>query len=175
MEKRSSQTAFRRLGPALGHTVDLFSLIQNARSFEDFGKRGRARRRGAYRRRGRAAGHRHLWPKPILQRPTRTPRAPPRLSCADSIAPPRATWIGIPTGCGAGDDEADIHDETTVAAALFGTYCAVNAVSLNVERGGEPSMPCMSRRERCETTDPCFRHWLRSDFVGAVHRRAQGL
>jgi hypothetical protein len=37
----------------------------------------------------------------------------------------------------------------------------------------KPSMPCMSRRERCETTDRCFRHWLRSDFVGAVHRRAR--
>src|SRR5438094_10589211 len=30
---------------------------------------------------------------------------------------------------------ADIHDETTVAAALFGAYGAVNAVSLYVERG----------------------------------------
>jgi uncharacterized protein YbjT (DUF2867 family) len=32
--------------------------------------------------------------------------------------------------------KADIHDETTVAAALFGAYGAVNAVSLYVERGG---------------------------------------
>ena len=31
--------------------------------------------------------------------------------------------------------KADIHDETTVAAALFGAYGAVNAVSLYVERG----------------------------------------
>jgi NADH dehydrogenase len=31
---------------------------------------------------------------------------------------------------------ADIHDETTVAAALYGAYGAVNAVSLYVERGG---------------------------------------
>src|SRR3984893_16922594 len=33
--------------------------------------------------------------------------------------------------------KADIHDETTVAAALFGAYGAVNAVSLYVERGRE--------------------------------------
>jgi NADH dehydrogenase len=31
--------------------------------------------------------------------------------------------------------KADIHDETSVAAALFGAYGAVNAVSLYVERG----------------------------------------
>ena len=31
--------------------------------------------------------------------------------------------------------KADIHDETTVAAALYGAYGAVNAVSLYVERG----------------------------------------
>jgi len=31
--------------------------------------------------------------------------------------------------------KADIHDETTVAAALLGAYGAVNAVSLYVERG----------------------------------------
>ena len=31
--------------------------------------------------------------------------------------------------------KADIHDETTVVAALFGAYGAVNAVSLYVERG----------------------------------------
>src|SRR4029077_20835015 len=34
-----------------------------------------------------------------------------------------------------GTAKADIHDETTVAAALFGAYGAVNAVSLYVERG----------------------------------------
>jgi hypothetical protein len=33
--------------------------------------------------------------------------------------------------------KADIHDETTVAPALFGAYGAVNAVSLYVERGRE--------------------------------------
>jgi NADH dehydrogenase len=33
--------------------------------------------------------------------------------------------------------KADIHDEATVAAALFGAYGAVNAVSLYVERGRE--------------------------------------
>jgi hypothetical protein len=33
--------------------------------------------------------------------------------------------------------KADIHDETTVAAALLGAYGAVNAVSLYVERGRE--------------------------------------
>ena len=31
--------------------------------------------------------------------------------------------------------KADIHDETSVAAALFGANGAVNAVSLYVERG----------------------------------------
>src|ERR1700731_3410408 len=31
--------------------------------------------------------------------------------------------------------KADIHEETAVAAALFGAYGAVNAVSLYVERG----------------------------------------
>ena len=36
---------------------------------------------------------------------------------------------------GPGTTKADIHDETTVAAALFGAYGAVNAVSLYVERG----------------------------------------
>jgi uncharacterized protein YbjT (DUF2867 family) len=38
---------------------------------------------------------------------------------------------------GSGTTKADIHDETTVAAALFGAYGAVNAVSLYVERGRE--------------------------------------
>jgi uncharacterized protein YbjT (DUF2867 family) len=38
---------------------------------------------------------------------------------------------------GPGTTKADIHDETTVAAALFGAYGAVNAVSLYVERGRE--------------------------------------
>jgi hypothetical protein len=33
--------------------------------------------------------------------------------------------------------KADIHDETTVAAALFGAYGAINAISLYVERGRE--------------------------------------
>jgi uncharacterized protein YbjT (DUF2867 family) len=36
-----------------------------------------------------------------------------------------------------GTTKADIRDETTVAAALFGAYGAVNAVSLYVERGRE--------------------------------------
>ncbi len=54
-----------------------------------------------------------------------------------SIAPPRAGWIGIPSGREAGTTKADIRDETTVAAALFGAYGAVNAVSLYVERGRE--------------------------------------
>jgi uncharacterized protein YbjT (DUF2867 family) len=39
---------------------------------------------------------------------------------------------------GPGTTKADIHDETTVAAALLGAYGAVNAVSLYVERGREP-------------------------------------
>ena len=38
---------------------------------------------------------------------------------------------------GPGTTKADIRDETTVAAALFGAYGAVNAVSLYVERGRE--------------------------------------
>jgi NADH dehydrogenase len=42
-------------------------------------------------------------------------------------------WIGIPTG----STKADIHDQTTVAAALFGAYGVVNAVSLYVERDRE--------------------------------------
>ena len=32
--------------------------------------------------------------------------------------------------------EADVHDETSVAAVLAGAYGVVNAVSLYVERGG---------------------------------------
>jgi nucleoside-diphosphate-sugar epimerase len=46
-------------------------------------------------------------------------------------------WVGSASRPDAGPETAtaDIHDETTVAAALFGAYGAVNAVSLYVERG----------------------------------------
>jgi hypothetical protein len=44
--------------------------------------------------------------------------------------------------------KADIHDETTVAAALFGSYSAVNAVILYVERGGETFDAVLSRQRR---------------------------
>jgi hypothetical protein len=55
-------------------------------------------------------------------------------------------WVGSASRADAGPEttKADIHDETTVAAALFGADGAVNAVSLYVE----PSMPCMSRQRR---------------------------
>ena len=43
---------------------------------------------------------------------------------------------------------ADILDESSVAAALFGAYGAVNAVSLYVEHGRVTLMPCMSRQPR---------------------------
>jgi uncharacterized protein YbjT (DUF2867 family) len=45
--------------------------------------------------------------------------------------------VGSASRPGAGSEtvKADIRDETTVAAALFGAYGAVNAVSLYVERG----------------------------------------
>ena len=46
--------------------------------------------------------------------------------------------IGSAFRLGAGPETAtvDVHDETTVTAALFGAYGAVNAVSLYVERSG---------------------------------------
>ncbi len=48
---------------------------------------------------------------------------------------------------GPGTTKADIRDETTVAAALFGAYGAVNAVSPLEGTGFEPSVP----RGKCPT------------------------
>ena len=51
----------------------------------------------------------------------------------------RPGWVGSASRPDAAPEttKADIHDESTVAAALFGAYGAVNAVSLYVERGRE--------------------------------------
>jgi uncharacterized protein YbjT (DUF2867 family) len=50
-------------------------------------------------------------------------------------------WVGSASRPDAAPEttKADIHDETTVAAALLGAYGAVNAVSLYVERGSTSS------------------------------------
>jgi uncharacterized protein YbjT (DUF2867 family) len=55
---------------------------------------------------------------------------------AASRRPERVPSLLGPDGVGTEAIGADVHHETSVAAALAGAYGAVNAVSLDVERGG---------------------------------------
>jgi uncharacterized protein YbjT (DUF2867 family) len=51
--------------------------------------------------------------------------------------PDRAPWFLAPGRAGVEAVGADVHDETSVAAALAGAFGAVNAVSLYVEHGAQ--------------------------------------
>jgi uncharacterized protein YbjT (DUF2867 family) len=90
-------------------------------------------------------------------------------------------WVGSASRPDAAPEttKADIHDETTVAAALLGAYGAVNAVSLYVERGRETfdavHVEAAARVARLARESGVERliHGLRSGFGGPVHRRAR--